>query len=194
MGDHLVFGNGVVGLYGGSFNPVHAGHMLVADTALQACQMDRVVWLVSPQNPLKVDKIANSFEQRFQAVAAHVSAPGHHPSRLEYDHGFGYSQDTIAHLQNRFPTTQFMWIMGADSLVHFHKWRDWQDIMQQLPIAVVARPGYSRAAMTSVAANRFRDMFCPNPADLASHKNGWTFIRTRMSPLSSTQLRDRRSA
>jgi len=151
-----------VGLYGGSFNPAHEGHAHVAETARRRLGLDRVIWLVSPQNPLKPSHETASLAERL-AGARHL-AHGRNMivSDAESQIGTRYTIDTLRVLKGRFPGVRFVWLMGADSLASFHHWRGWTQIMETAPVAVVSRPWISLKSRFSPAAKRFAHARLPN--------------------------------
>ena len=112
-----------VGLFGGSFNPPHEGHAHVAETAKRRLNLDRVIWLVSPQNPLKSRSETADLAERVAQAKALARGPGMIVSDLESRLGSAYTIDTVRALKARFPGVKFVWIMGADSLASFHRWR-----------------------------------------------------------------------
>ena len=130
-----------VGLFGGSFNPAHDGHAHVAETALQRLDLDRVVWLVSPQNPLKDSRHTAPLADRMASARTFARGPAMIVSDFETRVGTSWTVDTLRALKRRHPGVHFVWLMGSDNLESFHRWRGWTDIMRMMPVAVIARPG-----------------------------------------------------
>ncbi|MBF0664051.1 MAG: nicotinate-nucleotide adenylyltransferase [Brevundimonas sp.] len=185
-----------VGLFGGSFNPAHDGHAHVAETALRRLDLDRVVWLVSPQNPLKDAADTAPLARRMasaRAAAAHAAAgPSMIVSDFETRVGTQRTIDTLRALVARHPGVRFVWLMGSDNLATFHRWRGWTDIMRTVPVAVIARPGSQLDSRTAPAAARFAAARVPASrarrlAELAAP--AWTLLNAPLNPRSSTQLR-----
>jgi nicotinate-nucleotide adenylyltransferase len=180
-----------IGLLGGSFDPPHPGHVHITTWALKAFGLDRVWWLVSPGNPLKADAPAD-LARRLAAARALMRHPRVTVTGLEARLGTRYTAATLAALQRHYPGVRFVWLMGADNLAGFHRWDNWPEIMQAVPVGVLARPGQQLRAGLSPAARRFarwrlpaweaRSLpFRPTPA--------WTLLSGRMLDLSSTALR-----
>ena len=142
-----------VGLFGGSFNPAHEGHRHVAQTALKRLDLDRLIWLVSPQNPLKSADETASLAQRMQSARA-FAGRREQVSDAETRLGVSYTIDTVRLFRARYPGVHFVWIMGSDNLAGFHRWRGWSDLFHTLPIAVVSRPN---ALVRSPALRRGQD-------------------------------------
>ena len=184
---------GRVGLLGGSFNPAHQGHRYISLEALKRLGLDRLWWLVSPQNPLKssdgmaplADRVARARE-----IAAH---PRITVTAIERRLRARYTADTLEALTEAYPGTRFVWIMGADNLIQIQRWQKWQQIFHTVPIAIFARPSYSVRAIGSLAAHRF----APNRVDMARAERladleppSWCFLHLKAHPASATALRD----
>jgi nicotinate-nucleotide adenylyltransferase len=184
-----------IGLFGGSFNPPHEGHRLVALTALRRGGLDALWVLVTPGNPLKDPAQLPPFAERFGAVEAFFRHPRIRVTDLEVALRARYSWRTVEYLLRRARGARFVWVMGADNLAGFHRWRRWRDIAQSMPILVVDRPGATHsAAFGGVGAwfARWR-----HPEALARRIGrrappALVLLHGPRSPLSSTQLRARR--
>lgn len=182
-----------VGLLGGSFNPAHRGHRRVTLAALRALMLDEAWWLVSPGNPLKAG--ASDMAPLAARLASARRLARRAPIRataIETRLRTRYTIDTVRVLKRRYPRTRFVWLMGADNLAQFHRWRDWRGLTREVAIAVIARPGYNRKALAGPAAGwlrRFRRS--------ARQVRNWTewslpalvLLRFRPDPTSATSLR-----
>jgi len=181
-----------VGLYGGSFNPAHDGNAHVARTALRRLALDRVIWLVSPQNPLKAAEGTALLERRIEDARRHAPGRAMIVSGLEARLGSRYTIDTVRALKARFPGVRFVWIMGADNLASFHRWRGWTQIMREIPVAIVSRPGDALKSRLSPAARRFAQGRLPDTAarTLADRAPpAWIYLTAPLNHASSTALR-----
>lgn len=182
-----------IGLFGGSFDPVHEGHRHVAETARRRLGLDQVWWLVSPQNPLKTRE-AGAYAERLAAVHRLAGGKGMVISDIESRLGTRYIVDLIDRLKTRFPRTRFVWIMGGDNLRHFHRWHRWQDILAALPVAVVARPQDPLKAQLSPMARRYATSRIreTDAKNLPLRKPpAWTYLTEPLQSVSSTALRAR---
>lgn len=179
-----------IGLFGGSFNPAHEGHLHVAATALERLNLDWVWWIVARGNPLKSEH--GDFAARLASAQAIANHPRMRVLDIEQRHELTYSIDTITRFQQRNQTTRFVWLMGGDNLEHFHKWKDWDTIAARVPIAVIARPGAERG--DSKFETRFADVHLPE-ADAATLADrpapAWTYLTGKLVDTSSTELRNR---
>ncbi|MFI0844487.1 nicotinate-nucleotide adenylyltransferase [Mesorhizobium sp. IMUNJ 23232] len=185
-----------VGLFGGSFNPPHAGHALVAEIALRRLGLDQLWWMVTPGNPLKNKNELLPLGERIKRSEQVAGNPKVKVTAFEARQNFRYTADTLAYIKARNPGVDFVWIMGADNLRDFHRWQRWRQIVLTFPIAVVDRPGSTLAFLSSVVARTF-DYARVDEADaprLARMKApAWTFIHGPRSLLSSTAMRARKS-
>lgn len=185
-----------VGLFGGSFNPPHAGHALVVEIALRRLKLDRLWWMVTPGNPLKNANELRPLAERIRLSETFAGDPRIVVTAFEASHHVRYTADTLALVKQRNPGVDFVWIMGADSLRDFHRWERWRRIALTFPIAVMDRPGSTLSFLSSVMAKTF-DYARIDEKDaslLARMKPpAWTFIHGPRSSLSSTALRARGS-
>ena len=191
-GGPILYPGMTVGLFGGSFNPPHAGHAHVARTAVARLGLDRVLWLVSPQNPLKPADETAAYAERLTAVRRIARGPAMRVSDIERRLGTPYTIDTVRWLKARYPGVRFVWIMGADSLAGFHRWRGWTDLVREAPIAVVSRPGSALRGRASPMARRFAAF--RHPAALAPRlaemkPPAWLYLTAPFHFISSTALR-----
>lgn len=183
-----------IGLFGGSFNPPHDAHRLVALTALRRLGLDAVWWLVSPGNPLKAGRGLAPLDERIAAARKLAGHPRIHVTGVEAALGTRFTFDTIAELKARCRGVRFVWIMGADNLAQFHLWQNWRGIAGLLPIAVVDRPGASLKAAAGVAAqtlSRYRLSEADGRLLADARPPAWVFLHGIKSPLSSTALREK---
>lgn len=180
----------VVGLLGGSFDPAHAGHAHITREAMKRLGLDRVWWLVSPGNPLKPRGPA-PMPVRL-ARARHVMG---HPrvivTDIEARLGTRHTAQTLRRLKRAYPGVRFVWLMGADNLIQFHRWDNWQGIAAMVPIAVMARPGAGLQARSARAARVMaRDRVAPATLARATPP-AWGFLTVPMVDLSSSAIRAR---
>jgi nicotinate-nucleotide adenylyltransferase len=139
------------GLLGGSFNPAHRGHRKISLAAIAALGLDEVWWLVSPGNPLKTVEGMAPLPARVASARAAARRAPIRVTAIERELGTRYTIDTLRALRLRYPGRRFVWIMGADNLAQFHRWKDWRGIARTMPNAVFARPGYAAGAFASPA-------------------------------------------
>lgn len=181
----------VVGLLGGSFDPPHVGHVHISREALKRFGLNQLWWLVSPGNPLKKRGPA-AMERRVQAAKQMMAHPRVRISTFESRSGTRYTAETIAALRRSHPHVRFVWLMGADNLAQFHLWKDWRQIMETVPVGILARPGDRQAALHSPAARAYRNAFLkPGQSQLLGRADtpAWCFASVPMLQVSSSAIR-----
>jgi nicotinate-nucleotide adenylyltransferase len=183
----------VIGLLGGSFDPAHGGHVAITRAALARFGLDRVWWLVSPGNPLKLQGPA-PLAQRIAWAQDVMRHPRVIVTGIEAVLGTRYTADTLARIGALYPGVRFVWLMGSDNLAGFHRWDRWQDIAAQVPVGVLARPGTRLSARFSpaaraMAAHRLPDAAAPLLGRLAAP--AWAMIDLPLNPASSSAIRAR---
>ena len=189
----LLFKGTTIGLLGGSFNPPHEGHLHISHQALQAFGLNKIWWLVSPGNPMK-NKPAVSLNVRIDKCKKIVKNPDIIISDIESRLRTRLTAHTLRKLFLFYPGVRFIWLMGADNLVNFHKWESWTWIMENIPMGVMARPGEQVKAGLSQTAFRYKKfrIRTSEAAAIPSMKApAWSLLGGPMRDLSSTQIRSR---
>jgi nicotinate-nucleotide adenylyltransferase len=180
-----------IGLFGGSFNPAHAGHRHASLLAMRRLRLDRVWWLVTPGNPLKDNSSLPPLQTRIDAAEKIAAHPRIAVTGFEAAIGARYTVETLSWLRAHRPNVRFVWLMGADGLARFHEWGQWREIAGMIPIAVIDRPGAAFAAFApaalALADSRIPERDAPLLASLPPP--AWALLHGPLSPLSSTALR-----
>jgi nicotinate-nucleotide adenylyltransferase len=186
-----------IGLLGGSFNPAHRGHRHISLAAMERLGLDRLWWVVTPGNPLKSNGELASLEERARLARAVARHPQIVVTEFEAALPSRFTADTVAFLRKRFPGVHFVWVMGGDNLVQFHRWRDWRRIFAAMPVAVVDRPGMRHKALASPAALNFARARI-SEADAGKlalmRPPAWTYLSIRLTAASSTAIRKSRKS
>jgi nicotinate-nucleotide adenylyltransferase len=185
-----------IGLFGGTFDPVHAAHRAACLLAMKRTGLDRVWWLVTPGNPLKDTSGLAPLAERVAAAHALARHPRIDVTDLEAKLGTRYTYETVAYLIHRCPEVRFVWIMGADNLRSFHRWQRWRDIAALVPVAVIDRLGPSLYASAGVAGQALAYARIPEWAARTLPERtppAWIYLHGLKSPLSSTALRAARA-
>jgi nicotinate-nucleotide adenylyltransferase len=181
-----------IGLLGGSFNPAHEAHRQLSLLAWKRLGLDRVWWLVSPGNPLKENHSLPSVETRIAQAKTVAASPYIDVCAPEVAYRTRYTFDTLARIAKEYPGVRFVWLMGADNLAQFHRWKRWQEIAAMMPIAVIERPGDEDAPLSAKAAHalaRYRIDESDAALLLSMQPPAWVYLHGLKSPLSSTSLR-----
>lgn len=163
-----------VGLFFGSFNPIHIGHMIIAQTMIDSSHIDELWFVVSPQNPFKKNKnLLHEFDRLDMVDAAIASNSKFRTSDVEFNLPKpNFTAHTLAVLSEKYPEKEFSLIIGGDNLASFHKWKNYESILTHHDLLVYPRPGENRPQIN----NNERVHFIDAPLlDISA-----TFIRTKI--------------
>jgi nicotinate-nucleotide adenylyltransferase len=160
------------GLFFGSFNPVHIGHMVIANYMLEFTDLQRLWFVVSPHNPLKPKASLLADHQRLELVRLSIGDNNKmKASNIEFKLSQpSYTVNTLAHFREKYPSHEFVLIMGTDNLQSFHKWKNYEHILEHYELYVYPRPGYEGGS-------------------LRDHKKV-TLVETPLMEISSTFIRE----
>lgn len=150
------------GIFGGSFNPIHNGHIALAKAVLEQCGLDEIWLMVSPQNPLKrYDSDLLDDSLRFEmAQKALEGVKGVKACNYEFHLPKpSYTWNTLQHLAEDYPDRQFVLLIGGDNWAHFQRWRHWKDILRNYEVVVYPRdnhPGTINVPLLPVSSTDIR--------------------------------------
>ena len=166
-----------MGILGGTFNPIHLGHLFIAQDALEQCRLDRVLFIPSalpPHKPLgdnvsaihrlRMVRLAIAGDKRFAVDDLEIRRGGK-----------SYSVETLAELHRRQPAADYYFIIGADSLAELHLWRDVNQLIRLCRFLVFMRPGYPAKPAVKLAGLRYK-LFSTHPTEISSRE-----IRARVA-------------
>jgi nicotinate-nucleotide adenylyltransferase len=159
-----------IGLFFGSFNPIHIGHLIIANHILNETDLQRIWMVVSPHNPLKAERtLLNEYHRLHLVQLATESDDRIKASDIEFSLSRpSYTCDTLIYLQEKYPEHEFVVIMGGDSFQNIHRWKNFTFITKHYPIYVYNRPGH--------------------PID-ETHNAKITYLDAPLLPISATQIR-----
>ena len=167
--------NKTIGLVGGTFDPAHKGHIAITKIAIKKLKLSKVLWIVTKKNPFK-DNPYYSLSQRLKKAKKLTKGI----KKIQVIHldkrvNSSRSINIINYLVNRKKLKNIYFIIGADNLINFHKWKDWKRIVKLTKLIVFSRKGYDRKGSKSTVTKYY--------------KNKITFIKNRPIVISSTKLR-----
>lgn len=141
-----------IGLMGGTFDPVHLGHLCIAEAARVRFELDQVVWIPAGDPPHKPSGAVTHQEHRYaMTVLATASHPRFHVSRLELERpGQSYAIDTVEHFRHAYPDHEPYFIIGADAILEIQTWRRPDDVLARARFIAVTRPGYDLARLEAL--------------------------------------------
>ncbi len=180
-----------IGLLGGSFDPPHEGHVHITKLALKIFNLSKVWWLVCPENPIK-SVTPSDLNSRFFASKKIMKHPSVVITDLERKFKTKYTFQTLIKLKKLYPSTKFVWLMGADNLINFHHWKNCDWIMKNIPVGVLARPEEQIKAGLSRTAIKFGNYRLPKEKSIILSNYippVWTLSTGPMRNISSTEIR-----
>jgi nicotinate-nucleotide adenylyltransferase len=180
-----------IGLLGGSFDPPHEGHVHITKLALKFFNLSKIWWLVCPENPIK-SVTPSDVNSRFLASKKIMKHPSVVITDLERKFKTKYTFQTLIKLKKLYPSTKFVWLMGADNLINLHHWKNWDWIMKNIPVGVLARPEEQIKAGLSRTAIKFGNYRLPKEKSIILSNYippVWTLSTGPMRNISSTEIR-----
>ena len=183
-----------IGLLGGSFDPPHKGHLYISLEAKKILKLDEIWWLVTPQNPLKINQPA-SYSERVKNCKIITKNKPIKIKEIEKKINSQFSYQTIKYLNNHYKNINFFWLMGADNLINFHQWQNANQIFNEIPIVVFRRYGYNQQALKSYISNLYKNFRVKSKnihIDNFNQLPAWTIIQNKEIRISSTEIRQQR--
>ena len=187
----LVFRRQKIGLLGGSFDPAHEAHVHISKYALKYFDLDQVWWLLTPSNPLKRNN-PSPVDERLRVANLLVEHPKIFVTKIENELNTVYTSQTLKLIQIRCPNVRFVWLMGADNMIQFDKWKNWKEIVYRVPIGILARPDHTLAPLKSKLATAFSSyrLRANQSRDLGNLKAPyWCYKNLPLLNVSSSQIR-----
>ena len=167
--------NKTIGLVGGTFDPAHKGHIAITKIAIRKLKLSKVLWIVTKKNPLKHNPYYSLSQRLKKAKKLTKGIKKIQVIHLDKRVNSSRSINIINYLVNRKKLKNIYFIIGADNLINFHKWKDWKRIVKLTKLIVFSRKGYDRKGSKSTVTKYY--------------KNKITFIKNRPIVISSTKLR-----
>jgi nicotinate-nucleotide adenylyltransferase len=181
-----------LGIFGGTFDPPHVGHLLAASDAIEHLGLDRLVFIPAAVQPLKAGRDTAAGRDRLAMVRLTVGSD----TRLETDpveldrEGLSYTVDTLREYARRYPSAERYFLVGADVLATFAQWREPQTILELATLAVLTRrPDADDARVSEAVPGRHGSAVTGTLGEALAR--GSTFVPTRRIDVSSTEIRDR---
>ncbi|ADR52166.1 nicotinic acid mononucleotide adenylyltransferase [Candidatus Liberibacter solanacearum CLso-ZC1] len=183
-----------IGLFGGTFNPPHYGHIEIAHIAIKKLNLDQLWWIISPYHPIKSYNSPSPLIKRIALSKSLVKNPRIRITAFEKPLSLNHTQTfhTILQVKKHNKLVNFIWIMGADNIKSFHHWHHWKRIVMTVPIAIIDRFDVTFNYISSPMAKTFEHArldeslshtLCETPPP------SWTFIHDKHHIISSTAIR-----
>lgn len=165
-----------IGLYFGSFNPIHLGHLIIANTVRETANLKKVWFVLSPQNPLKEKKsLLSEYDRLHLLNLAIEDNPLFQASTIEFDLPQpSFTIDTLTYLREKYPKNEFVLIMGGDQVANLHKWKNYKKLLSENEIVIYKRSDEDQL-----------------PQDWNSFAKLITLLEVPLFPISSTMIRQK---
>ena len=181
-----------VGIYGGFFNPFHLGHLHVIQSSLEHLQLQKLITLPTFHNPLKENINSLKPLDQIKQLRSEISLPKVKISDFEFRHQTKCTADVLKKIQSRCSLDHFYLIVGLDQLGQFHRWSDYQWIIQNISICVIYRPRYDDLIENSTIQKENPELFMPDLATFINHSTPCIhIIECDGIDVSSSELRHR---
>lgn len=171
-----------IGLFGGSFNPPHHGHLHISNLALKKLGLNQIWWIPTAHNPFKDKNIYASYSERYEKCKKISNT---HPKIRLKKFDEIYTAHLVKKLQKKYPRYEFIWIMGADNLPRFHQWDHFKNLIKMLPIAIFSRDDFLPKIYRTKSFTIYKKMISPDKS-LPKFK----IFPTQKLKISSTELRN----
>ena len=184
--------NRKIGILGGSFNPAHAGHLHISNTAKKHLGLDEIWWLVAPQNRLKSNFEMESFDKRLSYARLLTEKISYiKVLDLEEKNKLYASYQTVSFLNSKTQKTKFVWLMGSDILDSYNKWLYPASIAKRIYVAVISRPGFASSFVNTQKTRLLGKRLKTSKSKFIFNYNKpiWVFIKNKLLAISSTELR-----
>ena len=181
-----------IGILGGSFNPAHAGHIHISNTARKSLGVDEVWWLVAPQNRLKSSLEMENFDKRLSYARLFTNElPYIKVLDIEEKNKLYASYMTINFLNSKSQKVKFIWLMGSDILENFNRWLYPTSIAKNMYVAVISRPGFSSSFLNTPQTTKLgkRLKTSKSKSIFLRKKPVWVFIKNKLLSISSSEIR-----
>ena len=169
------FSNKYIGLLGGSFDPAHKGHLAISKIAIKKFKLNKILWIVTKQNPLKNKSYYTIQERLIRAKMITKNVKRIKVIYLDKIIGSSTTIDIINYLIKKKKLKNIYFIVGSDNLIKFHKWKSWRKLVKLMKLIVFSRKGYDKKGKKSKVAKYL--------------KNKIIFINNKPILISSTKLR-----
>ena len=180
-----------IGILGGSFNPAHEGHIKISLEAIDLLGLDKIYWLITKQNPLKSNNEYLPFNLRIESANKIIKTNNIEVIDTENYTNSNYIIDNLRYLKSKNNKDNFIFLMGADSFISLYKWKDYENIIEEFPIAVFNRNGLEDKVINGFIGKKYEKYRLNFDSRRLWYKKNqnWIFIKNFDENISSTEIR-----
>ena len=183
--------NRKIGLYGGFFNPLHEGHIHVIETSIKSLNLKKLFVLPTYKNPLKANQNLNSINSQLSNIRSKIKEPLVKVSDFEHRYKMKCTYDVLQKIKTKCDLNSFYLIIGLDQLGHFHEWKEYEWILNNISICVIYRPRYDEFIENTPIHKEFPHLFMSDLTKFINHSTPCFHILNLPGvDLSSSELRN----
>ena len=180
-----------IGILGSSFNPPHIAHMKISEYAIEIFNLEEVWWMITKHNPLKKMKEYLPFDERLEKINSLVNNKKIKMVYFEDKVQSTYLIDNVNYINQEFKKDKFIFLMGSDSFCEMHKWKNYDEIMKKIPLAIFNRQSSKEEILKQEIAKKYSNYRLEiNEKDkILDASPSWIFIDNFSEKISSSELR-----
>ena len=178
-----------IGIFSGSFDPPHKGHLHISKIFIKKFKLNKLYWSLAKVNPLVKKKYFFSYEERLKLLRKKVRS---HKKMTVSDIHKKYSIHLIKEFLKKYKHKKFFFLVGADNLKSFHRWKDYKQIMSLVTLVFISRPGYDKDLKKTIIYKKHKDKLIKNfKNNEIINEDSWFFIKDKGINMSSSKLKNR---
>ena len=179
-----------IGILGGTFDPPHKGHLHISLEASKRFKLQKIIWLLTNQNPLKKNQPSKNIKERIENCKKFTNKNKNLIKILNTENitKSNYLFNNLNYIINKSKHNNYFFIMGADSFIQFNKWKKNNTILKKLSLIIINRPNFTIKSLNSISAKKFEKLKSNNH-NLITNRTRWYFVNSKIIKLSSTELR-----
>ena len=181
--------NNKIGIFGGSFDPPHKGHLHISNVFLKAFNLQKVIWSVSKKNPLIKKNYYYNYNQRIELIKK-ITKNSKKVFINNFDKKFSFQ--LVNGLKKKFKNKTFFFLVGTDNIKNFHKWKNYEKILKMTTVVFISRPGYENGVKRSIFFKRYKSYLLKKyDKSTTIGENSWFYIKDKGLNISSSNIKNR---
>ena len=181
--------NNKIGIFGGSFDPPHKGHLHISNVFLKAFNLQKVIWSVSKTNPLIKKNYYYNYNQRIELIKK-ITKNSKKVFINNFDKKFSFQ--LVNGLKKKFKNKTFFFLVGTDNIKNFHKWKNYEKILRMTTVVFISRPGYKSGVKKSIFFKRYKNYLLKKyDKSTTIEEKSWFYIKDKGLNISSSNIKNR---
>ncbi len=181
--------NNKIGIFGGSFDPPHKGHLHISNVFLKTFNLQKVIWSVSKTNPLIKKNYYYNYNQRIELLKK-ITKKSKKVFINNFDKKFSFQ--LVKRLKKKFKNKTFFFLVGTDNIKNFHKWKNYEKILKMTTVVFISRPGYESGVKKSIFFKKYKNYLLKKyDKSTIIEENSWFYIKDKGLNISSSNIKNR---